>query len=43
VNIIHDEIAVECNIEHKETVEQMLRTAMELACNTIIKQFKTAV
>ena len=43
INLIHDEIVVECSEKDKEKAKELLKTAMESACNDLMKSFKTEV
>ncbi|WP_457569366.1 DNA polymerase [Desulfurobacterium sp.] len=43
INLVHDEIVVECCIEDKERASQLLKEAMERACSRLITEFYTEV
>lgn len=43
INLVHDEIVVECSLEDKERASQLLKEAMERACSRLITEFHTEV
>jgi len=43
VNLVHDEIVVECSLKVRERAGELLKEAMEKTCSLLINQFKTEV
>jgi DNA polymerase-1 len=43
INLVHDEIVVECNERDKERAEELLKESMEKACSKLIPDFTTEV
>jgi DNA polymerase-1 len=43
INLVHDEIIVEADETQAEEAKSALKTAMEKACNGVLRQFKTTV
>ncbi|GAB6077287.1 DNA polymerase [Desulfurobacterium crinifex] len=43
INLVHDEIVVECSEKDKEKAKELLKEAMEKACSKLIPDFTTEV